>query len=348
MEIVECGSRLPADVQLWRVSELGGFKLLFTVLRLVFGNLLSLFRVVLKNPGNDVVYVPYPAVFFLWWASWLPRRLRPKVRADAYVVLWDSRVRDRGHGSKGNGVLSRLLKAVEVRALNAAEVVLVDTEANRHMLVEEFRLMSGRVVSLPLAIDETLFLRATSSRVEDGHTRVLFVGTMIPLHGVDVILDAIEQLRQQKNLVFRIIGDGQLSNHVAVRLSTLTDGQVEWRRGWMGLEEIAQEIADADICLGVFSGGAKASRVLPFKLYMYMAVGKPIITQGNFSLPAGLVSPPLITIARPTGAELAQEIIKLSNDQKSMCELSRQSRAYFENHLGASQIARRWREILSP
>jgi glycosyltransferase involved in cell wall biosynthesis len=47
---------------------------------------------------------------------------------------------------------------------------------------------------------------------------------------------------------------------------------------WISGEEYEQELAEADICLGVFGGTAKATRVIPSKVYDALAAGRPIIT----------------------------------------------------------------------
>lgn len=348
VEIVECGAWLPESMHLWRLAKQGGFKLLMGLARLAFGNLTSLLRVMWRaGRSRTPVYVPYPAIFFLWWASWVPLRWRPWCIADAYISVWDSFARDRAQGGR-NGTLSRILKSFERRALRAAWLVLVDTEANRQMFVEEFGLHPERVRSLPLAIDEERFLNArrTSQKTTNDQVTVLFVGTMIPLHGIDVILEAIRQLLPDPKLCFRLIGDGQLSDKIANFIATAGSDRVKWLRGWQSIERIAQEIADADICLGVFGGDGKAARVLPFKLYMYFASGKAVISQGHFSLPNSVLLPPMLIVPKGNAFVLTQAICLLGEDTKQRSALGIAAADYFRENLGSDCIVKHWLALL--
>src|SRR5690606_3408627 len=110
------------------------------------------------------------------------------------VSLWDSMFRDRLAGS-AEGLASRMLRCFERRSLRAATLVLADTEANRRQLIADFALAPDRVRSIPLAIDEQPFRSRAGSVAAPGRPgRVLFVGTLVPLHGIEVVLAAAAML----------------------------------------------------------------------------------------------------------------------------------------------------------
>ena len=124
--VVDRSRWLPEGATLWQAAVAGGGKLPL-LLRLVFANLSEAVRVgfAARRPG-DLVYAPYPAIFLLWWLSWMPRRFRPQAIADSYVSIWDATFRDR-QTSRSGGLASVLLKWAEGRSLRAASTVLVDT-----------------------------------------------------------------------------------------------------------------------------------------------------------------------------------------------------------------------------
>jgi glycosyltransferase involved in cell wall biosynthesis len=124
-----------------------------------------------------------------------------------------------------------------------------------------------------------------------------------------------------------------------------------WIRDWKTLEQIAAEITEADVCLGVFGGPAKASRVLPFKLYYAMAAGKAIVTQAEYSLPAGIPPLPARLVDTPdtevAAEQLAQAIRLLLSDGAERAALGWAARAYFESHLSGDAVIRQWRKLLA-
>jgi glycosyltransferase involved in cell wall biosynthesis len=349
MEVHDLAHWLPTHVRLWHLSR--GPLLRRVALALYLGGsaLAQAIRLLCCARRRDVAYVPYPAPLTLWWLSFVPRRWRPRCIADAYISLWDSTFRDRAMGSPA-GRVSALVKRFERRGLKAASVVLTDTEANRTQLISDFALAPERVRSLPLAINDRPFRSAPATESNARHSRrVLFVGTLVPLHGIDVVLGAAARLRQDLNVEFRLVGDGQQSDLVESFLAADAPANFTWEREWKTLAGIAQEIAQADVCLGVFGGSAKASRVLPFKLYYALAAGKAIVTQAEYSLPSGVPPVPakLVAVGTDDAAEqLAQMIRLLLDDDTERAALEQSARAYFQRHLSGDAVISEWRHLL--
>jgi len=346
-DVVDCGGWLPEDFHLWKLTRMSKWRAFWRICALAMGNLRSLARVVTKSLRSmPLVYVPYPAVFFMLWASFIPRRWRPKCIVDAYISIWDSMFRDRRVG-KPDGFAARMVKRIEKRTLSAAALVLVDTEANHEYLVAEFDLDPMRVRSLPLAIDEELIRRhaGNSGARTDNRVRVLFVGTMIPLHGISTILHALRILIDDERFEFRLIGDGQDSALVEEFMLSASGKAVSWVRGWSSLQRIASEIREADICLGVFGGDAKAARVMPFKLYMYMAAGKAIVTQYALSVPSDVPPPPIEAVAAGDGIDLANVLRGLAEEPERRGRMSQATRTYFDRWLSGAELMKRWEAI---
>lgn len=349
VEAVESVSWLPDSLRLWELTRAPPHRAALVLASIVFGAARSLVRILAWNRTRPApVYVPYPSVFFMSLVSLLPTRFRPACIVDSYISVWDSMFRDRGIGSKV-GVMSRLVKWAEGRALRAASCVLVDTEANQNRIIQDFGLERSRVRSLPLAIEETPFddVAFLSAPSQPRRPRVLFVGTLIPLHGVSTVLSAIGALLPEQKYDFRIVGDGQLGHLVSEFLAEHGDGAVAWVRGWQDLKALSAEIAAADVCLGVFGGDQKAARVLPFKLYMYLASGRAVISQHLLSTPSGVPSPPIRTVPPEDPEALAAAIRSLAESSTERFELAAKGRDYYRAHLANQQVARRWATILS-
>ena len=344
---IECGAWLPESMHLWQLGKAQLHIKTIALSRLLFGNLLSLLNV-LRKQGRErtPAYIPYPGIFFLWWASWVPARWRPRCLADAYISVWDAMYRDRSGGAAS--LSGRLLKAFESRALRAAAVVLVDTAANKQMVEEEFKVEARRIRALPLAIEEDLFAERTATVVtgKEPTITVLFVGTLIPLHGIATILEAVRMLLPDPRFRFRFLGDGQMGEMVERLSGEFDPERFVWIRRWLDLPDIATEIDKADICLGVFGGAGKAARVLPFKIYMYLASGKPVVTQAGFSLPESTPCPPMTTVNAASAAEVADAIVQLADDDTRRQELARAARIYYMEHLSHARIAREWQHLL--
>ncbi|MBS7457724.1 glycosyltransferase [Coralloluteibacterium stylophorae] len=329
---------LPVDIHLWRVFRGPLRERLGLAWILGSGSLRAAIEGL--GAGGHVCYVPYPAVFALWWLSWVPRRFRPTVIADAYISVWDSAFRDRRRGGK-EGWLARVVRRSEGRALRTATRVIVDTRANRDWMIALFSLDPERVMAWPLAIDARRLLALVRPHRARAPLRVLFVGTLVPLHGIDVVAGAIERLASNPAVEWTIVGTGQDAHLLAPVLARLPDGRVRWIRDWQDGEAVARHFRQADVALGVFGGPGKASRVLPFKVYMALAAGLPVVTQRELSLPEGVPEPPLVAVD-PTPAALAQSLEELAADQEAVRRLGEAGRRFFERHLGDERRRLLW------
>lgn len=344
VEIIECGARLPASLHLWRLARAPLGRKALGLVRLLALNLASVFRVVWAQRREAApVYVPYPAVFFLWLLSWMPRRLRPYCIADAYISVWDSMFRDRA-GTTHDGLLSRTVRAMEGRALRAAARVVVDTRANLDYLADVLALPKSRLVALPLAIHERPFVAARGTTPAGGPLTVCFVGTMIPLHGIDAMLDGLAPLMGDARFHFVFIGDGQSADALRRLIAGLNARNIEWIPEWQSSVSLAEQIGRADVCLGVFGGGGKAARVLPFKLYLYFAAGKPVISQPAMSMPGAAPFPPLVTSAP---AALADTLLQLQADPAQREHLGREAAAYYDRWFANARVCEAWGEMIA-
>jgi glycosyltransferase involved in cell wall biosynthesis len=349
LEVVDCGGWLPESLHLWKLAQMPRWQALRWLLVLVFGNLRSLLRVLVRiRAARGLVYVPYPGVFFLFWVSLLPRGWRPVCIVDSYISIWDSAFRDRSVAQL-RSLVARIVKWFEARALRAAAMVLVDTDVNRDVFMAEFGLEADKVRSLPLAIDEGRFIAVAESPVKRSVTpiRVLFVGTLIPLHGIDVMLDGLARLADDARFEFRLLGDGQQAKLVADFMAAHPSARITWVRKWCTLDEIATEIAAADICLGVFGGECKAARVLPFKLYMYLAAGRAIVSQSLLSTPQGIPFPPIEVLAQYQGVDLAAAIQRIADHPARREHMQREAAAYYRRWLSNVRVMDAWREVLA-
>lgn len=281
------------------------------------------------------VYVPYPAVFVLFLLSWLPPRCRPRyIVADVFISLYDTVVLDR-QLIKRNGLPARMLKWIERRAYVCADRLVVDTPQNARFLCSLFKLPSTKLVAIPLSIDE-LHFKCTPYQPTPGTCRVLFVGTMVPLHGIETILEAASLLSERTDIHFKLIGDGQDAPSVELRLRTHMP-QLEWERAWQPSPRIAAEISSADICLGIFGAGDKAQRVCPFKIYAYAAMGRAIITGETDWLKETtnrLSDEPFANVPVNDAEALAAKIVQLTDDPALRTKLAASSREYYQTHLG--------------
>ena len=207
----------------------------------------------------DALIVGYPGHFDLPAARRVARG-RPVV-FNPLVSLYDTLVDDRGRfrrGSPGGGCRAPRRPA----GLSPGR-----RRRRRHRGARASS--SARQFGLATDSVEVCFVGAEDRLFRPGWQpeapfHALFVGKLIPLHGLETILAAAALAPE---IPFRIVGSGQLEPLLADR-----PANVEWVP-WVEYDDLPGEIQSAGCALGIFGTGAKAARVIPNKAFQAIACG---------------------------------------------------------------------------
>jgi glycosyltransferase involved in cell wall biosynthesis len=280
----------------------------------------------------DAVIVGYPGHFDMPAARWLAGR-RALV-FNPLVSLFDTLVGDRGRfspRSAGAGVA----RLVDWIAFSRADLVVADTDQHARYFCDTFGLPRERVEVCLVGAEDGVF-RPGRQPTQD--FRVLFVGKLIPLHGVDTILEAA---RLAPELAFRMVGNGQLD--------TLLEGRppnVEWVH-WVEYEQLPEEIQAAGCALGIFGTSDKAARVIPNKAYQAIACGTPLVTADT---PAAreLLADGESALLVPPGdpAALAAALRRLAADRDLARRIGDGGLEIYRERASEEVLGGRWRRLL--
>jgi glycosyltransferase involved in cell wall biosynthesis len=280
----------------------------------------------------DVLVVGYPGHFDLRAARRAARN-RPVV-FNPLVSLSDTFVADRGRFRPGSAA-ARALEAADRRALRAADLVVADTRANADHLAQLGGLPPNTIEVALVGAEERVFAPGWSP--EEPFT-ALFVGKLIPLHGIETVLAAA---RLAPEVPFRLVGSGQLE-----RLLHDRPANVEWVR-WIDYERLPTELHRAGCALGIFGTSDKAGRVIPNKAFQALACGTPLVTADTPGARELLVDGESALLVPPgdPGA-LATALRRLAEDSQLAQRVGAGGRAAYEERASEDVLGRRWRELL--
>jgi glycosyltransferase involved in cell wall biosynthesis len=200
---------------------------------------------------------------------------RPLI-VDAFISLHETLTEDRRAVSPRSPI-AVLAKALESAALRRAHAVLTDTGANADDLARRYGIDRGKMVPVHVSANEAIFHPAPTER-QEGPFRVFYYATFLPLHGVDVIVQAAHELRAERDIHIDIVGDGPERARVQ-RLAGQLDVPNITFHGSVPYEALPAHMARADLCLGGHfnARNAKARRVVPGKVFQFMAMSRPVI-----------------------------------------------------------------------
>ena len=278
----------------------------------------------------DAVIVGYPGHFDLP-AARRAARGRPVV-FNPLVSLVDTIVGDRGRFRVGS-LPARLLAAIDRRALRAADVVVADTQENADFLAELAGLPEQRFAVCFVGAEDDVFQPGWAP--EEPATAV-FVGKLIPLHGLETILGAA---RFAPELRFRVIGSGQLEPLLESR-----PPNVEWVR-WVDYELLPRELHRAGCALGVFGTSDKARRVIPNKAFQALACGVPLVTADTPAARELLVDGESALLVPPGDPEALADALRRLTPELAL-RLAEGGHKVYREQASEEVLGARWRALI--
>jgi glycosyltransferase involved in cell wall biosynthesis len=280
----------------------------------------------------DVVIVGYPGHFDLPAARLLARG-RPVV-FNPLVSLHETLVQDRGRFA-ATSPAARMLRGLDRFALRHADLVVADTAQNARFLTGLADLPDERVAVCLVGAEERLFRPGWSPPEA---FQALFVGKLIPLHGLETILAAA---RLAPEIPFRVVGSGQLDGLLNDR-----PANVDWVE-WVDYERLPAALHGAGCALGVFGNSGKAARVIPNKAFQALACGTPLVTADT---PAAreLLRDGESALLVPPGdpAALAAAVRRLATDGDLARRVGDGGLEAYRSQASEDVLGRRWRRLL--
>lgn len=235
----------------------------------VFWQLLSV-----RAKNYDVVFIGFAPQLVL---PVLHGKFRKnQVLIDFFISMYDTFVCDRQIIRRGSPPAG-ILHWIDGRTLRLADYVIADTRAHRDFFASEFGVGLDRLDVLYLEADRNLYYpRVSKAGRYPGKYTVLYFGSILPLQGVETVIAAAEQLKDNDKIRFIVIGPEKKG------VPRYRGDNIEYI-DWLSQQELAERIAGADLCLaGHFNADIdKAKRTIPGKAYIYEAMEKPMILGDN-------------------------------------------------------------------
>jgi glycosyltransferase involved in cell wall biosynthesis len=270
----------------------------------------------------DILIVGYPGQYDVFLArilSWIRRKpLVWDVLNSMYLITVE-----RGLARK-HPFTASLIHYLESIACRLPDRLFLDTPAFVAWFEKTYGVGKERFRLVPIGADDQVFQQVirelpapTASPTYLCH--LLYFGSYIPNHGVDVIIEAARLLQDDETIRFELVGDG-LEKKRAADLAEKYNLKNLTFINWLDKTELARKVMACDICLGTFGDTLQASLTNNNKIYEGFAFKKPVISGATAALPEALKNGQhLYLCERGNPQALASAILTLKNDQ-GLCQ----------------------------
>lgn len=268
---------------------------------------------------------------------------------DEFVSPYDAMVNERRKIRSGS-LLSYLLYRVERLMLQAADLILTDTEAHRIFFSRLFRIPQSKIVALPIATDEKLFApiirQSSKNRGQDRSFTILFYGSFLPLHGIDIIVQVAFRLRDEPLHFILIGGNRQNSEDLREKIYEMDLHNVKHHR-WVDFATLPELIDSCDLGLGgPFGNTGQGRRVVTGKTCQFLAMAKAVVV-GQTEEDNGFIDKQNVLLV-PQGDinSLTEAILWAFHNRKVLEYIGCQGRCLYDERFSLKIVEQCWRKIL--
>lgn len=262
---------------------------------------------------------------------------------DVFISAYDTLVLDRKLVRDGS-LKATYIWYADKWMCQLAEHILTINEAYTDFFAKTYGIPKEKMHAVVVGADEHLFT-PRKTRLHDNFI-VEFHGSFIPLHGIEYVIDAARRLKQEKDIVFLIAGKGQMFQAMQERVKKKKLDNVHLL-GFVPWETLVQNVADADVCLGIFATTPKAARCITHKVFEAMAVGKPIITLSSPATRSIFTHGKDAWLVKPgNGKALAKAILHLKQDHELRRRLAENAHRLYEECYSVRKLGEKVKNIL--
>lgn len=224
-----------------------------------------------KINNSDVIFVGFEPQFVIPFVGW--KFNRKMVVIDFFISVYDTLICDRKKFRDG-GIVAKLSRWMDKMTIKKAMHIITDTKTHAKYFETEFGGESKKFETIYLEADPQIYYPRIQNKPDELKDKfvVLYFGSILPLQGVDIVLNTIREFRNRDDIYFDIIGP------ISDKYQKPIQNNVHYTE-WLSQTELAEHIANADLCLaGHFNCTiGKANRTIPGKAYIYEMMNKKMV-----------------------------------------------------------------------
>ena len=163
--------------------------------------------------------------------------------------------------------------------VNSVDLVLADTDSHAKASAQITGVKRSKIMGIHVGTDEATFKASQSAEGKNKVFTVFYYGNMLPLHGLDYVIEAASAMKEVAIKFVLVGGNAKVAKNVANAVKK--GANIEYHE-WVKFEKLPAMMQQADLCLaGPFGNTFQAQYVITGKSYQYLAMGRPTLIGEN-------------------------------------------------------------------
>lgn len=259
----------------------------------------------------DAIVVGFPGHSVMPLAWLLARLTGKKIVFDVFVSMYDSIILDREKYSRYS-VFALKYWLMDWLSCKLADLIVSEVDEYSKYFVKTFGIKYDKFRRIFVGSDDKI-LYPRERKHPNKEFLIHFHGTYLSIQGIPYIIKAAKIL-EKENIKIKMIGKLETYTEAMDLVKELNLNNVEFI-DFMPYEKLAEYMAQADICLGMFGHAPKAKRCGAFKVVEALAMKRAMITADTPPMRELLTDRVNCLLCKLADEhDLAEKILELKND----------------------------------
>ena len=274
IDVVEINASI-AVTNLTTTQEMSIGNIILRVLRKyrIITEIFKHFKEFLKT---DAIYVGYPGHVDVFFAYPIAKLFGKKLVFNPLLIIYNGFADEQGILNR-KSTLGGTIKFFESLCYKMCDMVFADTPFQYAHLKNDFNISANKLRVLPIGADDTGYKYTPYTNTKEKKVHVVYYGLYSPVHGVEHIVEAANILRNDKNVTFSFIGQGNTYEQNFKRVHSLKLKNIKFYHDVPQSEHLPV-MQSADIFLGFLQKHPSVDRIIPNKVYQGLALGRVVVT----------------------------------------------------------------------
>jgi glycosyltransferase involved in cell wall biosynthesis len=243
------------------------------------------------------------------------------------------------HKFSPKSLRARLLRAIFRRLMKRTAGVLTDTASHADYSAELMDLDRSMFHPVPVGSDDETFMPRAAHPDRPG-LRILYYGSMLPLHGLPVVLEAAVLMKDQPDVSLVLVG-GTDATRTQVERASARGARIEYK-SWVPYGELPALIESCDLMLGgPFGATVQSQFVITGKTYQFLGSGMPTVIGINRETGVFTDHVDSFLVQQGSDAALADAFRWAAENKSLLPEIGRAGRALYEREFSGDVVADR-------
>ena len=284
-------------------------------------------KAIFMKKDFDIVYVYQLSPITMAWPAIVVKKMK-KIPLIIHVLdQWPVSITTGGISKKS--FIYKILTRWSVKTYNKADVITCSSKSFKNYFTKELGLDRNKGFYYLPSYAEASYANFKSKK--DKNFDLVFAGNIGPAQSVETIIEAANILKDEKDIIFHIVGDG-LSYNNCKDLAIRYNLKNVIFYGYHDVSEMPKYYGLADVFLITMVDNEVVNSTLPAKVQSYMLAGKPIIGAINGEVEEVIKDAKCGLCCKSLDYKKLAEIILQARYSKELSNWSKNSYNYYKKH----------------